>query len=208
MGQQWWRHTPDHYREAGSKYLELDETAAVDSRDTEPRHYIFCMKIGVDKRRLKLSEKVARIRFFVTYGDTLVKDWREDIRHSFGDEFISRGIDLAIELKDLSLPIKISVQTVDSHKRVIESMQEDFSFLKAIAANGTLITWEHKQNSVVKIWMIESTISTEENETKKWYSFKIELEYNPVQIPCEDIERVIISSINYLGQSNTISINE
>jgi hypothetical protein len=87
-------------------------------------------------------------------------------------------------------------------------MQEDFSFLKAIAANGTLITWEHKQNSVVKIWMIESTLSNEENETKKWYSFKIELEYNPVQIPCEDIERVIISSINYLGKSNTISINE
>lgn len=120
--------------------MQLEEIAAVDARDTEPRHYIFSMKVGVDKRRLKLSEKVARIRFFVTYGDTLVKDWREDIRHSFGDEFISRGIDLALELKELSLPIKVSVQTVDSHKRVIENMQEDFSFLKAIAANGNLVS--------------------------------------------------------------------
>lgn len=190
MGQQCWRYQPDHYRPPQGNYFELEETAGVEKNSIQTRHYIFRMQVCVEKAKLRDLYKVNRIRFFITYGDTLVKDWREDIKQCFGDEFISKNAYVAFNQKEANMPIKVAVQTYDAKSNIVEGIQEDFSFLKAAVSGGTSVKSSYNKDSPVKICMIETALTEEEKDVTKYHSYQLEIEYNPEHIPCDDIETV------------------
>lgn len=179
--------------------MELEQTTTKSNFMIEPRTFVFRLQICVDKTRLKDMKRVSRIRFFATYGDTLIRDWREDIRQCFGNEFMSQPSYVSISIgrfanvslaQYINMPLRISVQTYDRDKEVIESMQEDFMFIKAAASGGTLISARRQDDSRVKVCMIERSLAEESKEEQTHFSYQLEMEYNPLHIPCEDIERV------------------
>ena len=92
MGQQCCKLTSDNYKEEGdSKYINFDEQSMVEQKDYERRRYIFSLRVHIKKKKLESESSIKRIRYFVTYGDILIKDWREDFRTTYGEYYISHS---------------------------------------------------------------------------------------------------------------------
>jgi len=185
-----------HSREPGSvsSYAQLEEMGAQIRSQLEPRIYMFYMKVSVDKCKLKDREKVNSIRFFISYDDTLIKDWKEGINQWFGDDFLSQNAILTFNSDNNFSPIKVSIQTIDPNKNIIESIQLEFSLIEAASSNGTLVKPINHSDSSAQICMLEQNFTTKTD--KKYYSYKIDLEFNPEHIPWEDLYGVG-GSLNY-----------
>lgn len=163
--------------------MQLDEATINEQREFEPRKYLFAITVLVDKKKLNKLESISRIRFSIAYGDTLVKDWREEIKQCFGDEFISQRSFLFFDQNNSTMPIKVYVQTTDLQKRVIDNISENFSFIKAASSDGIPIKGMNDSKARVRICLQDGDFFEENKDAQNHYSFKISMEYNPLTIP-------------------------
>lgn len=113
----------------------------------------------------------------------MVKDWREDIKQCFGDEFVSQRSFLFFDHNNSTMPIKVYVQTTDSQKRVIDNISESFSFVRAASSDGMPINGMNDLRRRIRICLQDGDLFEESKDTQKHYSFKISMEYNPATVP-------------------------
>lgn len=158
-----------------SKYEELD-----DMEQLELLEYFFVLRIFVDLSSMKLHEKVQRLSFSVRYGDKFSKDWMEDIKSHKNDEYVSKAFKISLDQHHATLPISIQVCTIGHNKVKIESISEDFSFMKLAVSGGTAIHGNLPE-SPLKIQMFEDLQNLEDVEAQ--YTYRLEIEYNTSTIP-------------------------
>lgn len=145
------RYTPDHSRDAtnGGYFAFPDEIEL----QTQPDllEFKFLLKIVIDTKLAKLFDKVARIQFKVRYGEKVVKEWTEEVNGSYREDFISKGVRIALDQLNLTQKIKVSVQMLSQNNKIVDGIEENFSFLKAAIAGGSLVKGEAYSEPVIKI---------------------------------------------------------
>ena len=149
--------------------------------------YRFILKIFVDIKSLRLPDKVEKIAFSVHYGDRFVKEWTEEVKGGRNTEHSSKTIRITLDQHHITQPIYVDISTLNHNKIKIESIPEEFSFMKSAISGGWIIQGKMLE-SPIKIQVFEDLHSLEEADTHN--SFRFEIEYNPSIIPWDDIEKV------------------
>ena len=164
--------------------MNFDEQSLVEHKDFEPRHYMFKLRLYIDKSKLMPSNTIKRLRFYITYGDILIKDWREEYKKTRGEEYISQPCLLEFFSKNkANLPIKVTMQVIDKSKNIVQCASDEYSFLESATSLGTPIHGNRDEDQIIQICLDEGLDEREYKNLKKHYSYKLIVEYAPNSLP-------------------------
>lgn len=182
----------------GRDYSRLSEEGPIEHHPEVNMDYHFNLRVFIDINKLKAVESITRIRFMVRYGGEVVKEWREDFRKARHEAYQSKTINIKLDQANVLQNVRVEAQILNSNKKVIENLVDEFSILKSAMNGGMLTAGELSSEQIIKISAFESKF--EEEEKEKHHTYRLEMEYNPTHIPCDDIEKVRLGfSLNYLS---------